>query len=101
MKALQTMAGFVDADGMYFNPRTAVNPPEEIEKMIFPFVETSLEHVTAVCNCDGIDNHTAISFSKLLKVLCKAVLQDAAAIAVLHPVQYASVKVKTIVKTFD
>ena len=85
MRAIRTMAGFESAEGMYHNICTAVEPPQEALEMIFPWLEQKMEEVDTKCEEDGVDRWTAIMFLRLMKRCRRVVLQDAAAIWVLHP----------------
>lgn len=83
-KALRVMAGFQDADS-YFVPRTNVVPPENLQKMIFPFIEEEMErlvHLFDHSNGKKDEKATAMGTLKLWKDLREVILQDAAAMIV-------------------
>ena len=92
--ALRVAAGFDLEKGGHYNPRTKIQPPKELQQLIFP----ELEQVTSVVNA-AIEERlariqrkkkgrarncttplaTATSFLRLLKKLRRIILQDAAA----------------------
>ena len=90
---LRAAAGFTDADGMYYSPRTAVEPPESLVKSIFPFAEEQLrlvkeERAEKMADKGGTYMATAVGFLELVIKLRPIILQDAAAIKVLHPQRF-------------
>jgi hypothetical protein len=90
LKAMRAAAGFTTNEGRYYNPRALVYPPEELEKKIFPFADAALEKVEAACNSRGSRMGgdylgAAKSFLQMLLRLRTIILQDAAAMKVLHP----------------
>ena len=90
LKAMRAAAGFVKNDGRYYNPRATVDPPKELEKLVFPFVEEQLEKVKGACeNAGGRKGGdylgAARCFLEMLLRLRTIILQDAAALKVLHP----------------
>lgn len=84
MKAIRTMAGFGD-EGGHFNPRTMVEPPEDLQNLIFPFAEQCLKDVEEKQMSDDVDRYTAIHFLKLLIQLRRIILQDAAVMLLIAP----------------
>ncbi|CAJ1970472.1 unnamed protein product [Cylindrotheca closterium] len=90
LKAMRAAAGFTTSEGRYYNPRALVVPPEELEKKIFPFADRALEKVEAACKSKGSRMGgyylgTARGFLEMLLRLRTIILQDAAAMKVLHP----------------
>ena len=75
------MAGY-EADDWYWNPRGNVKPPEELLKLVFPFVDFELERLEAM---EEMKHVTALCTLRYFKYLRMVVLQDAAAMLVLHP----------------
>ena len=85
---LRSMAGFVDSNGMYYSPRTTVDPPECLQKAIFPWVDEQYMRVVK----DGEDGSiageghpTAQQFLQMMLGLRIVLLQDLAATEVLYP----------------
>ena len=64
------MAGHPVEKKLYFVKRDTVKPSEELQKTIFPFIETSLQ------NAISSEQPTAIQFLNLLKSLRIIILQD-------------------------
>ena len=44
---MRAAADFNDADGMFYCPRSQVQPPPELAKRIFPWADEQLENVKA------------------------------------------------------
>ena len=82
--ALRVIAGF-EADELHWNPRTSVEPPESLQKMMFPWIEEELEKVFAAVENDDKDRSTAIATLRLWQYLRKVILQDAAAMIIEFP----------------
>lgn len=77
--ALRVMAGF-EADEGHFNPRTMVEPPEELLRMIWPWIEEELEKLG-----ESDDEHiTAMATLRFWQYLRKVLVQDAAAMLLMH-----------------
>jgi hypothetical protein len=73
------MAGFRQEEG-HWNPRTMVEPPEELSRMIFPFIELELAKLK-----ESDDNHiTAVGTLKFWQYLRKVIIQDAAVMFIDH-----------------
>ena len=90
LPAMRGAAGYTQNNGRYSNPRATVDPPEELERMIFPFAEAQLEKVQAEVERNGArlgGNYlgAARNFLNMLLRLRTIVLQDAAALQVEHP----------------
>lgn len=84
MKAIRSIAGFVMAGGMYFNPRTTVEVSDELIAMTpFAFCLDALEAISAVI-AQGTKKYTAYCFLRAMKELAAVLVQDAAVLAVLH-----------------
>ena len=78
-KALRVMAGFLQDEG-HWNPRTMVEPPEDLLRMIFPFIEEELAKLV-----ESDDNHvTAMATLKFWQYLRKVIIQDAAVMFLDH-----------------
>ena len=58
LQALRIMAGHDRKKGLYYLPRSGVQPPEELAKLIFPFIEGQLEH------CRGAKTRLLWHFSR-------------------------------------
>jgi hypothetical protein len=77
--ALRVMAGFLQEEG-HWNPRTMVEPPDDLLKMIFPFIESELAKLQ-----ESDDKHiTAMATLKFWQYLRKVILQDAAVMFIEH-----------------
>ena len=73
------MAGFMQDEG-HWNPRTMVEPPEDLLRMIFPFIEVELSKLV-----ESDDNHvTAMATLKFWQYLRKVIIQDAAVMFLDH-----------------
>jgi hypothetical protein len=72
---------------MHYNPRKAVEPPDSLKRMIFPFADRCLEEVHQKSKEDGKDRYTAEHFLRLLIDHREIILQDAAAMLVLNAEQ--------------
>ena len=59
------MAGFDEADGLHFNPRTACEPPRELSNKIFPWIEDEIEKVFQTNDIDCNTRITAVSVLRL------------------------------------
>lgn len=82
--ALRAIAGF-DQKDVHWNPRTSCLPPEELKNRIFPWLEREIRNVQAASSADNRDRATASATLKLWQQLREVILQDAAALLVLHP----------------
>lgn len=90
LRAMRFAAKFYDCDGMYFCPRSQVIPPDQLLNQIFPFADEQLARVLADIeengrNKSGVYLGSATGFLEMLMKLKTIILQDAAAIVVLHP----------------
>jgi Centromere DNA-binding protein complex CBF3 subunit, domain 2 len=77
ISAILCAGNFTEGGGIYFNPRTVVIPSQELQDMIFAFVDPALEAVEAA-NRDGAEFWTALGFLRFMKRMKQVVLQDAA-----------------------
>jgi Centromere DNA-binding protein complex CBF3 subunit, domain 2 len=84
MKAIRTMGGFNEGSGMHYNPRTSVEVPETLAKMVFPWLEESMNQITAYETIHKVRKDTARCFLNYMSQLRRVVIQDAAAIYVKH-----------------
>lgn len=86
ISAMRKMGGH---DESFYCPRSEVTPPEKLEKMIFPFVESHLDKVEAaiIATKDGKRSSygAALYFLDMLKRMRRIILQDAAAMIVEFP----------------
>lgn len=92
MKAMRAAAGFYkESDGQrYYNPRAEVDPPAALENLIFTFAGEALEKVIAdhAANASRKGGNylgSARCFLEMLLRMRTIILQDAAAMKVLHP----------------
>ena len=81
LHVLKLIAGFYS--GMNFNIRTVVFPCEELKGMIMPWADVQLKRVQE--SPDGDGKWTACCFLSMVIKMKDIVLQDAAAMMVLHP----------------
>ena len=90
LKTMRNGAGHVKAGGMFFMRRSTMRASPRLKDSVFPFVQVHLPVLLDLAaNLDpkkeGGDKYgTAISFLELLDCLAEVVLQDAAAMLVLH-----------------
>jgi Centromere DNA-binding protein complex CBF3 subunit, domain 2 len=84
MREIRAMAGFVQSQGMHFNPRSVVVPPPELATLVFPWVDSTLETVREYEKENNVSKGTATAFLKLLLELRMVVLQDAAVYFLQH-----------------
>ncbi len=64
------MGGHRDTKGLFYISRAELEPPRDLQKMIFPFIEEALETI-------NVQNRTARIFLQLLIRLRSVILQDA------------------------
>ena len=82
---MRAMAGFTDANGMYYNPRTDVKPPAElVAETPFAFAISKCERMEDLVKNEECPASTALHFLRFMKHLAEVFLQDAAAMWVLH-----------------
>ena len=65
------MAGHARKKGLFFLPRSGLEPPEELSKKVFPFIEGDVDLVIG-------RSPTAMAFLQLLKRLHAVIPQDVA-----------------------
>ena len=85
MKVIRSRAGYQQADGLYFNPRTAIEPPEELKKLVFPWLDNARASFDAKVESEGLKRPTADAFLYFMEDLRTIILQDAAVIVELYP----------------
>lgn len=84
LAAMRAMAGFPTERGLHFNLRTSLEPPERLQRLIFPFIEDSIASLSS-----GDEKFTALHFLKYLQKSRRIILQDAAVMQIQgrnHPV---------------
>jgi hypothetical protein len=84
LKAIRAIAGF-DQEDIHFNPRVACEPRKELSDKVFPWIEGEIEKVFEKNNMDDNNRITAVSVLRFWASLRIIILQDAAAMFVLHP----------------
>jgi len=86
MQPIRKLAGFTDANGMYYNPRTIVEVDESLLRLtpVGCWLFDAHEAVDSV-NRDGAGKFTAMNFLSFLMDLNRVFIQDAAAMMVLFP----------------
>jgi Centromere DNA-binding protein complex CBF3 subunit, domain 2 len=82
--AMRSLAGFTTANGMYYNPRTAVMPSDELLRMT-PIGAWSFDMLSQLENDTTADKPTATACLHWFKHLCVVFLQDLAAMSFLFP----------------
>jgi Centromere DNA-binding protein complex CBF3 subunit, domain 2 len=92
MKMVRMMGGFSEGHCMHYNPQMNVEVPEELCKMIFPWIETSREEVKQYERETNITKDTAHAFFKGLTMMHRIIIQDAAAIKVQYPERFSGSK---------
>ena len=61
----------MEQKGLFYISRAEIDPPQSLQRMIFPFIEEAQETI-------NVENRTARSFLQLLQRLRSVILQDAA-----------------------
>jgi hypothetical protein len=92
MKMVRLLGGFSEGHGMHYNPRTNVVVPDELCKLIFPWIETSKEEVLQYESETKDSKVTAHAFFHGLVMMRKIIIQDAAAIKVQYPERFSGSK---------
>jgi hypothetical protein len=82
--AIRGMAGY-DPSDLHWLPRSQIVPDEDLQQMVFPFIEQVLEELQEATIADDHDRSTAVATMRLWKYLRVVVLQDAAAMLAEHP----------------
>jgi len=88
MKSMRHYAGFVKADGLHFNPRTVLKPPESLRRELFPWVDDAMKAIDMERAKPTSNNETcstARSFLMYMDKMRTVILQDAAYILERHP----------------
>lgn len=80
---IRKLAGFSEAHAMYYNPRTDVMPPIELQESttIGKFAIPAVEYIS---KC-SVNTPTAMNFLRFMVELNIVFLQDTAAMLILHP----------------
>lgn len=86
--ALRVIAGFSQEE-IYSIRRSHIIPCEELQALIFPFIEEEMARIEAAVNDDKKERPTATCTLRLWLKLRSIILQDAAEIAVLHPERFS------------
>ena len=81
---IRSAAGYDSTCKVHVCPRSSCKPPDELRKQVFPWVDDAQEKVR-ISQAEGNDHRTAIKFLDLMDHLRDILLQDAAAMMVLHP----------------
>ena len=85
MKPMRSIGGFTVAKGMYYNPRTTVNPLMEVVlKTPFKFAYNFCDAIWASVVNDDSPGSTAHTFLSLMKNVGVIFIQDATALWILH-----------------
>jgi hypothetical protein len=86
MQPIRKLAGFTDANGMYYNPRTMVEVEESLLRLT-PVGCWLFDAQAAVASANelGAGKFTAMNFLAFMMTLNRVFIQDAAAMLVLHP----------------
>jgi hypothetical protein len=86
MQPIRKLAGFTDANGMYYNPRTMVEVDESLLRLT-PVGCWLFDAQAAVAGANelGAGKFTAMNFLSFMMTLNRVFIQDAAAMLVLHP----------------
>jgi hypothetical protein len=86
MQPIRKLAGFTDANGMYYNPRTVV----EVEESLLQLTPVgcwlfNAQAAVASGNELGAGKFTAMNFLAFMMTLNRVFIQDAAVMLLLHP----------------
>jgi hypothetical protein len=82
--ALRVIAGFEQGE-RYSLPRCRVEPPESLQKMIFPFIESEMENVRIAVETEKKGKPTAMCTLRLWLRFRSIILQDVAEIFIKYP----------------
>ena len=87
MQPIRKLAGFTDANGMYYNPRTVVEVDESLLRLtpVGCWVYEAHEAVKVANRDGGAGKFTAMNFLSFMMMLNRVFIQDAAAMLVLFP----------------
>ena len=91
MQPIRNAAGFVQGNGLYCNPRTAVEVPEELLRespLGKPFMDSHKlirEQVALSDQRREPARYTSLAFLNFMRELNKVFFQDAAALLIKHP----------------
>jgi len=89
-ECVRVLAGFSPEPKQYYLPRTLLDPPTSLRKLIFPSIETSQQQITASLTSGSRKTEIAgRSFLNLVDHMRTVILQDAAVLIAEHE-QYAS-----------
>ena len=72
---IRVLAGFDSEEVSYHLERDFIDPPKELEQLLFPWVEDSIIHVQSLIR----EKFSGLGFLNLLLFLRRVFLQDAAA----------------------
>ena len=85
MRPIRKLAGFTKANGMYYNPRCAVQVPLDLQKKT-PIGCWAIDALSSLQETvGGHSKYTALNFLNLMVELNKVVIQDVAAMIVTCP----------------
>jgi hypothetical protein len=87
MQPIRKLAGFTDANGMYYNPRTIVEVEESLLRLtpVGCWLFEAHEAVNVANRDWGAGKFTAMNFLSFMMTLNRVFIQDAAAMLVLFP----------------
>ena len=85
MRTLRAMAGFTEAGGMHHNPRVGVEAPETLKDQVFPWLKDSTDRLEELKRVNGRQKTTATAFLRHMDLMASVVVQDVAAMKLLHP----------------
>jgi hypothetical protein len=87
MQPIRKLAGFTDANGMYYNPRTMVEVEESLLRLtpVGCWLFDAHEAVNVANRDWGAGKFTAMNFLSFMMTLNRVFIQDAAAMLVLFP----------------
>ena len=90
MRIIRSRAGFLDADGMNYNPRTKFQVPDELRSQVFPWLKSARASFMSTIDTStgepvSKSKITAYKFLEFLDQLQDVVIQDAAAILIDYP----------------
>jgi hypothetical protein len=75
MQSVRSLAGFDVGNGFYYLHRAQIEPPDELCRKVFPWIEESEKQLR-----DGVTESSGPQVVKVMKWLRKVLLQDAAVI---------------------
>jgi len=78
MGALRAIGGHEQSHTLYYLAREAIDPPENLKKMVFPFLEESYKQIEEFKEKNSCAEYAGLGFLDLMRWLRLVFLQDCA-----------------------